>query len=300
VDGFININKPAGLTSFAVVKQLRRLMRGSKLGHLGTLDPMATGVLPVAIGNATRVIEYIKDQSKVYRACMTLGGFSDTQDAWGKITFTNSRDYKLETLPELLARYTGVVSQVPPMFSAVHHNGERLYELARRGIVVDREVRQVQIDHINLLSVHSDGELDLPVVEMEVACSKGTYIRTLCHDIGRELGSGAYLSALVRTRAGVFTLDDASTLDEVLGNQANLENIIKGIDFPLAEMNRITVGPEIAARIENGLGFPLETENQSGLIRIYDLQTRLIAIGAVRDHNDGLFLQPVKVFKIQN
>jgi tRNA pseudouridine55 synthase len=190
VEGFINVNKAPGLTSFAVIKKLRKIFPGSKLGHLGTLDPMAQGVLPVAVGYATRLIEYISGTDKVYRATMTLGGISDTQDAWGNIIFSPEFDFDQSVLPAILASYTGIVRQIPPMYSAVHYHGERLYELARQGITVDREPREIAIDYLKLLSIAEDDE-GRPLINLEVGCSKGTYIRTLCHDIGLEMGSGS-------------------------------------------------------------------------------------------------------------
>ncbi|MCX5780784.1 MAG: tRNA pseudouridine(55) synthase TruB, partial [Firmicutes bacterium] len=205
MDGFINVNKSPGMTSFMVIKKLKKIFPGSKLGHLGTLDPMAQGVLPVAIGFATRLIEYVSETDKVYRATMTLGGISDTQDAWGNIVYKSDVYFDAQELPAILARYTGTIGQIPPMYSAVHYQGARLYELARQGITVDREAREIEIDYIRLLSTDRD-EDGRPRIDLEVGCSKGTYIRTLCHDIGIELGSGAYLSALTRIRAGAFSL----------------------------------------------------------------------------------------------
>ncbi|MDD4802974.1 MAG: tRNA pseudouridine(55) synthase TruB, partial [Syntrophomonas sp.] len=189
MDGFININKSAGMTSFDVIKKLKKVFPKTKLGHLGTLDPMAQGVLPVAIGYATRVIEYVSEKNKVYRATMILGGISDTQDAWGKIIYQNYIDFNADRLMPILNSFTGRIRQTPPMYSAIHYKGNRLYDLARQGITVDRESREIEIEYIKLLNLDIDAE-NRPEIKLEVGCSQGTYIRTLCHDIGAELGTG--------------------------------------------------------------------------------------------------------------
>lgn len=215
--GFLNINKPQGLISFDVIRKLKKVFpRKTKLGHLGTLDPMAQGVLPIAIGEATKIIPYTEDENKEYIATMVLGGSSDTQDAWGQISYRPEVNVDLNNLKSIMLAYQGNIKQIPPMFSAVHHEGQRLYDLARQGIKVERTEREACIEEIELIK--SDLELEYPQITFRVVCSRGTYIRTLCHDIGEKLGTGAFLSALLRSRAGTFKIEDAIRLDDILSN----------------------------------------------------------------------------------
>ncbi|HPT70087.1 MAG TPA: tRNA pseudouridine(55) synthase TruB, partial [Syntrophomonas sp.] len=179
--GFLNINKDPGMTSFDVLKKIKKIIPKTKLGHLGTLDPMAAGVLPVAMGHATRLIEYIEDSDKTYHARMTLGGVSDTQDAWGNIERTGCSSYRSEDLLKILTEFTGTIKQIPPMYSAVHHQGQRLYELARQGLEVERIAREIEIKSLQMLRSGEDTEGN-PTIELVIKCSKGTYIRTICHD----------------------------------------------------------------------------------------------------------------------
>ncbi len=297
MDGFINVNKSPGMTSFDVIKKLKKLIPKTKLGHLGTLDPMAQGVLPVAVGLATRLIEYASANDKTYRVDMILGGVSDTQDAWGNIGYRPVLEFDEAGLVSILTRYTGKISQIPPMYSAVHYQGERLYDLARQGIVVERKAREVEIQYLKLLSMERD-EAGRPLISMEVKCSKGTYIRTLCHDIGEELGTGAYMAALTRTQAGVFKLDEAYTLDEIEQHQDDWGAIIKPVDYPLLHLEKVSIKPPLLDRIFNGNRVAVEDGLKSGLVRIYEPQGRLVAIAAASLNDNGTTqLQPLKVFR---
>lgn len=296
MDGFINVNKSPGMTSFDVIRKLKRIIPKTKLGHLGTLDPMAEGVLPVAIGFATRLIEYVSETDKIYRASMTLGGESDTQDAWGNIVYKPDITFAKDDLAAILPRYAGKISQIPPMYSAVHHHGERLYDLARQGIIVDREARSIDIEYIHLLDIDRDDE-DRPLIKIEVRCSKGTYIRTLCHDIGNELGTGAYLSALTRIRAGVFTIADAYSLDEIERRKDNLAGLIRPADYPLMHLGKIIIEDQTLDKVFNGNRIQLEDKLLSGLLRVYGPQGKLVAIAECQTEDNGTMLQPVKVFK---
>jgi tRNA pseudouridine55 synthase len=296
VDGFINVNKAAGMTSFDVIKKLKKVFPGTKLGHLGTLDPMVLGVLPVAIGYATRVIEYVIEKNKVYLATMTLGGVSDTQDAWGNIVYKSDIDFNAGDLPAILEKYTGNIRQIPPMYSAVHYHGERLYELARQGITVDRESREIEIEYIKLLSVDIDRE-GRPQIKIEVGCSKGTYIRTLCHDIGAELGTGAYLSALTRTRAGIFAIENAYSLEEINQHTAKLSDLIMAVDCPLLHLGRIALNCEDLDKVLNGNRITIDVKIPPGLVRVYAPQGRLVSIAQCAVDENCIILQPLKVFK---
>lgn len=299
MNGFINVNKAPGMTSFEVIKKLRKIWPKNKMGHLGTLDPNAVGVLPVAVGFATRLIEYVSETGKVYRATMTLGGVSDTQDAWGNITYKSVIDFKSSDLNALLEKYTGNIMQTPPMYSAVHHNGIRLYELARQGITVDRVAREVEIQYIKVLNIDEDGE-GRPVIALEVACSKGTYIRTLCHDLGQGLGTGAYLSELQRIRVGVFTLYDAYTLEDIQQYTDNPAEILLPMDYPLQHLPLYTVDVVNWERVLNGNRIAVHKDTLEGWVRIYDPYKQLTAMARCICEHDGTWLYPVKVFRDKN
>lgn len=294
MDGFLNVEKPQGITSFGVVKQLQRLIPRTKLGHLGTLDPMASGVLPVAIGHATRLIEYVKETDKVYQADMTLGGESDTLDAWGNITFKQPIDFAQDRLPEVLQQFTGTIRQIPPMFSAVHHQGARLYELARQGITVEREPREVEIKFLRIQKISQDPE-GRPVITLEVGCSQGTYIRSLCHDIGMELGTGAFLSALVRTRAGVFTIEASHGLAEIMQSGNAWQEWILPADYPLDHLPRLSVSSLHMQAICNGNRIVVSAPGIAGIIRIYSPANSLAAIAQASTLAEGTEIKPLKV-----
>jgi tRNA pseudouridine55 synthase len=294
LNGFLNVDKPAGITSFGIIRKLKKLLPRIKLGHLGTLDPMATGVLPVAIGYATRLIEYVGETDKVYQAEMTLGGVSDTQDAWGDITYQPGIHFRPDRLPLVVARFLGPIKQLPPMYSAVHHQGSRLYELARQGVTVERVPRDILVNYIKLLSVGQDVN-GRPVVSLEVGCSQGTYIRTLCHDIGLELGTGAYLSALIRTRSGSFDIKSAHSLDHIMQSGAAIVDLIKPADSPLQHLPRVQVTAEQAGLIVNGNPLDVPDAVEPGLARIYNPQGIFTAVARADRYGDRSRLQPLKV-----
>jgi len=209
-NGILIIDKPAGWTSHDVVAKLRGALKMKRIGHGGTLDPMATGVLPVFIGTATRLANTSTDADKEYVAGMQLGIVTDTQDITGKVLSENDVTVTIDDIKALLPRFTGPQKQVPPMFSAKKQGGKKLYELARKGIEVEREPRDIII--FELETRQGDGS----PVSLRIKCSKGTYIRTLCHDIGATLGCGATMSSLRRTKSGDYRIEDAHTLESVL------------------------------------------------------------------------------------
>ena len=217
MDGIINIYKEPGFTSFDVVAKLRGILKQKKIGHTGTLDPQAVGVLPVCIGKATKVCEYLTEHDKVYEALLHLGMETDTQDIWGNVLGEQEVSLGEEEIRGIIEKFVGDMQQIPPMYSAIKVNGQRLYDLARRGMEVERKPRDITIFSIDILEIH------LPRVKMRVHCSKGTYIRTLCHDIGMAAGCGGCMEQLVRTKTGTFSLESALAIGEV-------EKIAKGED----------------------------------------------------------------------
>ncbi|MGD2177255.1 MAG: tRNA pseudouridine(55) synthase TruB [Anaerolineae bacterium] len=206
--GILNIDKPSGQTSHDVVARVRALTGIRRVGHAGTLDPLATGVLVVCVGRpATRVVEYLMDEPKTYRTEAWLGATTDTFDAEGEVVSERSVEVGRDAVEQALKRFRGLIQQIPPMYSAVKHGGKPLYRLARRGVEVEREPRRVGIHRLQLIS------WDPPRFTLEISCSPGTYVRVLVHDLGQELGCGAYVTGLTRLRSGGFRLEDALTLD---------------------------------------------------------------------------------------
>ena len=203
--GVVNVNKPLGITSHDVVYNLRRILGIKKIGHTGTLDPDASGVLPMCIGRATKLAEFLMASDKQYLAELTLGAFTDTQDKSGNVIESFEVNVSKDDIISAANEFVGEIEQIPPMFSAVKHEGKRLYELAREGKSVERTPRLIKISGIEIKNI----DLDKKTVTMLVNCSKGTYIRTLCNDIGKRLGCGAYMSALERTKSGRFEIGDA-------------------------------------------------------------------------------------------
>jgi len=213
MDGIIIVNKPQAWTSFDVVAKIRNLSKAKKVGHSGTLDPMATGVLPVFLGKATKAIQHFMGGDKGYIAEMTLGVKTDTLDAEGKVTQTSKVEYQISDVEAALGKFIGEIEQVPPMHSAVKIKGKRLYKLARKGIVVKREPRPVTIHKMKLINFEAGNN---PRVTLEIMCSKGTYIRQLVSDIGDDLGCGAHLSRLMRTYAHPFHITQAINIDTII------------------------------------------------------------------------------------
>ena len=249
MDGMIVIRKEKGYTSHDVVAKLRGILHMKKIGHTGTLDPDAEGVLPVALGKATRLVDLITDKEKTYEAVMRLGVVTDTQDMSGTVLSQVSElNITEEELRTVIASFVGDYMQVPPMYSALKVNGKKLYELAREGKTVERKARPVHFYEIEIL------EISLPLVRFRVTCSKGTYIRTLCHDIGEKLGCGAAMETLLRTKVGRFTLDGAITLAEAEAamQSGEIGNKIFGIEEILAEYPRVCCTKEGDRLLANG------------------------------------------------
>ena len=209
--GIVNINKPYGKSSHFVVAVIRRITKIKKVGHTGTLDPLATGVLPICIGReSTKLSQAIMDGTKRYKALLQLGKTTTTQDSEGEITSERDVNATEADIKSAVSEFVGEISQIPPMYSAVKINGQKLYKLAREGKEIEREPRKITIHSIDVLNI----DLDASTVELDICCSKGTYIRTLCNDIGERLGCGGYMASLVRTKSASFVLENSVTLEE--------------------------------------------------------------------------------------
>jgi tRNA pseudouridine55 synthase len=287
MDGVLVIKKEAGWTSHDVVAKIRQLLGGIKVGHAGTLDPAATGVLPLLIGKGTRIAEYLVEWDKEYRAVLRLGETTDTQDATGTILVRQAREgVTSAAIREVVKRFRGPLEQVPPMYSAVKVAGVPLYKSARAGKTIARQARTIVIHALDIQAI--DGR----DVTLRVVCSKGTYIRTLCADIGEALGVGGHMLALERCRVGPLTLDQAATIDEAGARQAlgRLGDDVRSLDQVLQALPVVVVDEQTADRVRHGVPVPvskiLRWESvggavaKSGLpVRIHDADGRLLAIG---------------------
>lgn len=332
-NGIVNIYKPAGFTSFDVVAKCRGIFGMRKIGHTGTLDPDAVGVLPICMGNATKVIDLLTDYDKEYIAELILGYATDTQDDSGQVMgFSQDnceRAGKLsaEEIERAIKSFVGDYMQVPPMFSALKVNGQKLYDLARKGIEVERKARPVVIHEIEILdfckasrrttdvyeavtdenkagelsfnsSVCYDGEL--PVVRMRVRCSKGTYIRTLCDDIGKKLSVDGTMLSLKRSKVGPFVLENSFSLDQLqnLKDSGELATCVASVDSLFDAYEKLTVTDEGLKALQNGNKLPLRMVNehikQAGHFRIYRPDGSFAAIYTLED--EGKVLSPVKMF----
>lgn len=265
-NGILVINKPAGISSHGVVARLRRILNEKKIGHGGTLDPMAAGVLPVFVGRATRAAGCIQEGGKTYVADMRLGIVTDTQDTTGTVVEQHEVTCTRADVEAAMQNFLGEIEQIPPMYSAVSVGGVRLYKLARQGVEIERETRRVTVYGFEILGVRENGDY---VVRID--CSKGLYVRTLLDDLGRALGCGAAMSALMRTRAGVFTIDEALTLEEVEALTADgmIETKFSCADRLFADLPAITVDESTCTRLKNGQHVPIP-HAPHGELRIYD------------------------------
>ncbi len=291
MNGFLNVNKPYGITSYDVIRILKPHLARTKIGHLGTLDPMASGVLPIALGTGTRLIPYIEDNRKAYEAEMILGGVANTQDATGEIIETPCERVQPEEIEAIFARFRGEIDQVPPMFSAVHHDGRRLYELAREGMKVELQPRRVTIYKLELREY--DTNAPIMRVRFFVECSSGTYVRTICHDVGQALGCGAYLSSLVRTRSGPFYIENAIELSDIHSRDDLLRWFLP-LDYPLTSLPLLVVDEVQTYDIGHGRAV-LHPEVRGGQrYRLHDSGGNLLAI-ARGEENPGRVC-PEKVF----
>ena len=300
IHGVLNIYKEKGYTSHDVVARLTRIVGQKKIGHTGTLDPEAEGVLPVCLGKATKLCDLLTDKDKTYEAVLLLGISTDTQDTTGKILEEkNTADLREEAVREVVLSFEGEYDQIPPMFSALKVGGKKLYELARDGKEVERKPRHVQIYRIRIL------QIDLPRVRMEVTCSKGTYIRTLCHDIGEKLGCGGCMESLLRTRVERFGVAESLRISEVeqLMDEGTLQEHMIKVDEMFPDYQKVYLTPEASAAVRNGnsfrLGDVIWISELSGFqnaerVRVYDEERNFIAVYEFEKENQ--LFKIVKMF----
>lgn len=293
--GIICVDKQENMTSFSAVARARRIIGEKKAGHAGTLDPMATGVLPVLLGGATRFMEFLPVHDKGYRARIQLGLTTDTLDTTGTVLTRSELRATREQLEQVLCGFRGAILQVPPMYSALSKDGVRLYELARKGEEVERPARPVTVYRLELLSFDEQAQ----EFEVDVLCSKGTYIRSLADDIGRVLGCGAAMSALRRTYAAGFSLEDCVTLDTLAALQEGgaLSQCVIPLERALKTYPSLTVTGAQAVRFANGgaldAGRLRFVEKQSGLYRVYSPERQFLGLGELPEKGDELKVRRV-------
>jgi tRNA pseudouridine55 synthase len=301
--GILVVNKERGLTSHQVVAKLRRILSQKAIGHTGTLDPEATGVLVMGLGQATRSLFFLNDDWKRYRAEIVLGQATDTQDASGAITAEKTGfSVKAFELESVLRQFIGTSDQIPPMYSAVKVKGQKLYDLARQGAEIDRVARKIKVVNWQLLNPQAEYGYK-SVIECEITCSKGTYIRTLIHDLGCLLGCGAHMGSLIRLQSGDFQLEDAHTLEQIADYyvRGRFGDLVISMNTALHHLFPIWLADEDLPKISHG--GKISFEKYSGdvspgiLGRVLDRFSNLIAIVQLTDAGTHLFWQPVKVFK---
>jgi len=291
LSGILNIDKPRGWTSHDVVAKVRRLTGQRRVGHAGALDPLATGVLLLCLGQATRVAEYLMAGQKRYRATLCLGISTDTYDAEGRVMRdVGPVDVALREIEEALSAFVGEIEQVPPMYSALKRRGQPLYKLARRGEMVERQPRRVTIETLELV------DWTPPELTLEIVCSPGTYIRSLAHDLGERLGCGAHLVALTRLASGRFTLDEAISLPALAEAVATSDwtHLLYPLDAALQDLEAVNVDATAAWRLRHGQPIACPTPPTTPLGRAYSPDGRLIAVVAYDP--DAALWRPKKVF----
>lgn len=297
MDGILNIYKEKGFTSHDVVAKLRGILKQKKIGHTGTLDPDAVGVLPVCLGKATKVCDLLTDKNKTYETVLKLGYVTDTQDMTGEILAEVEVVSSREKIEEAVMSFVGSYSQIPPMYSALKVNGKKLYELAREGKVVERKPRNVEIFNITIHAI----DMEQKTVTMSVECSKGTYIRTLCHDIGEKLGCGGAMAELKRTKVSRFLLEDSLTLAQVeeLVKSGTIEEHVAQVDSLFEHLEAVMVSKKYQKYVENGnklevsqLTAPVKMELHKEF-RVYDGNKRFVGIFEAENCKS---LKPNKMF----
>jgi len=286
VTGILLLDKPVGITSNEALQRVKRIYRAAKAGHTGSLDPLATGLLPICLGAATKFSAFLLDADKRYRVRVRLGVTTTTADAEGEV-LERREVVGLDTaqIEGALAQFRGEIDQLPPMYSAVKHGGERLYKLARQGLEVERQPRRIQIFSLEILAV------DLPEIELDVHCTKGTYVRTLAEDIGRELGCGGHVSALRRTGVGPYdetsvefvTLEQLRELAELEGAATRLDALLLPLDSALGHWPAVRLSADAAFYLQQGQAVLVPQAPTEGLVRLFDGSQRFLGVGEILD-----------------
>lgn len=298
INGIVNVYKEKGFTSFDVVAKMRGIFKQKKIGHTGTLDPDAEGVLPVCLGRATKVCDLLTDKDKEYETVLLLGVVTDTQDLTGEILARKEVNASENEVKSAILSFVGEYMQVPPMYSALKVNGQKLCDLARKGVTVERKARPVTIHGIEILSV------DLPEVRMRVHCSKGTYIRTLCQDIGEKLGCGGCMKLLLRTRVAAFALKDALKLDELESKlKSGDESFIHSVDSVFEQYEKASVLENADKLVRNGNRIPeefidhMQDAYKQECIRLYGWEQTFIGLYAYMPETKDF--KPIKLFQTE-
>lgn len=310
MDGILVINKPAGMTSHDVVAQLRRILKEKRIGHTGTLDPDATGVLVICIGKATKIIQFLDDNEKIYEGTITFGIETDTMDADGQvIKVMDSTQVESDDVKRSFDDFVGEILQTPPMVSAIKINGERLYNLARQGKKVDREPRKINVHEFELIRFYTEGiskfatDKVFSKADFRVKCSRGTYVRVLASDVGEKIGCGAHLSRLIRTKSGEFVLENSIELDKIKAEPDIACSVILPVDSALSFMPAIHISELVKRKLLNGMQIDKseiicsegEYQNDS-FLRVYDQDKTFLGICKVVETNiNSERYQPVKV-----
>lgn len=297
MDGILNIYKEKDFTSHDVVAKLRGILRMKKIGHTGTLDPQATGVLPVCLGKATKACDMMTEKSKVYEAVLLLGVKTATEDMTGKILEEKDVTVGEDEVRETIESFLGTYDQIPPMYSAIKVNGKKLYELAREGKTIERKARPVTLYELTIL------DMDLPRVRIRIACSKGTYIRSLCRDIGDKLGCGGCMEELIRTRVGHFLIENALTLDQVeaLAKKERISEVLEPVDHVFTSCPSVYALEEDRKLVWNGnpltedrIELSEQAKKEGQWIRLYDDEEHFI--GIYQYDSEQKRIKPVKMF----
>ncbi|ABY44803.1 tRNA pseudouridine(55) synthase TruB [Bacillus mycoides] len=298
MEGVVLLHKPKGMTSHDCVFKLRKILREKRIGHTGTLDPDVTGVLPICVGRATKIAQFLTSETKTYEGEVTLGFSTTTEDASGEVVEKQdvNRVITRKEVEEVLAELTGTIEQMPPMFSAVKVNGKKLYEYARAGQEVERPVRTITIHEFVLLDEREVFEGENISFRFRVTCSKGTYVRTLAVMIGEKLGFPSHMSHLVRTASGEFLLEDCISFEEIEENVQNgtVESIFISIDEALSKFPKMVVDEKQAEKIKNGMFLKNELETTAPFITVFDKNDRCLAIYEHHPKHPGM-LKPMKV-----
>jgi tRNA pseudouridine55 synthase len=298
LEGVLLLNKPKGMTSHDCVFKIRKILKEKRVGHTGTLDPDVTGVLPICVGRATKIAQFLTSETKTYEGEVTLGFSTTTEDASGEVVEQKevNRTIQRSEIEAVLASLTGTIDQMPPMYSAVKVNGKKLYEYARQGIEVERPVRTITIHKFELLDERTEFKGSPLSFRFRVTCSKGTYVRTLAVMIGEKLGFPAHMSDLIRTASGQFLLEDCITFEQIEENVQNgtVDSIFRSIDEVLQDFPKIIVNEEQAEKVKNGAFLPNHLKITSGFVTVFNEKGQCLAI--YEPHKEkSRWIKPMKV-----